>query len=163
MSELLHDTNFWVLLSFIIFVGVFLKYGKAKALASLDEKISSIKTELETAEKLRVDAQELLAEYQRKHMDAMSEAAQIISHARQQAESLKSKAESDLAETLKRREAQLDERLTRIEQNARQEIEAYTAKIAVNAAKNLLTEKIDAKSDKDIINNVLGNVSKTLN
>ena len=76
---------------------------------------------------------------------------------------MQEKAEIDLQETLKRREAQLDQRLARIEQNARQEIESYTATIAVNAARALLSEKLDAKTDKNIINNTLSNVSKTLN
>lgn len=163
MTELLHDTNFWVLVSFVIFVGVFLKFGKSMVLESLDGKIDSIRTELATAEKLRVDAQELLAEYQRKHKDAVNEATQIVAKAQQHAEEIRNKAEADLAETMARREAQLNERLSRIEHKAMQDIQSYTASIAVNAARDLLKDKIDTKADKSIINSNLETVSKTLN
>ena len=163
MQALLQDPNFWVLLSFLIFIGVFIKYGKDKALGTLDSKIDAIRSELKTAEKLRVEAQELLAEYQRKHKDSLAEANIIIARAKNRAEDLRVQAEDDLAETMKRRESQLEERLARIELNARHEIEAYTAKIAVNAARQLMSEKMDAKTDKDIINNNLETVSKTLN
>jgi F-type H+-transporting ATPase subunit b len=163
MNELLHDTNFWVLISFVIFMIVAYKYGKDAVLAKLDGKIDAIRTELDTAEKLRVDAQELLAEYQRKHKDALSEAAKIIADAQTHANDIKAKAEDDLTKTMARREAQLQDKLSRIEQGARSEIEAYTAKIAVNAARDILTNSVDAKADKAIISNIMSNVPKTLN
>jgi len=163
MMELFQDTNFWVLISFIIFIGVAWKYGKDAALAKIDGKIDAISKELTEAERIRVDAQELLAEYQRKHKDALSEADKIIADAKNHAEDIRKKAEEDMERTQARREAQLDEKLKRIEQNAAQEIEAYTAKIAVNAARQILVDKMDAKADKDIINNIMSDVPKTLN
>jgi len=163
MAELFYDTNFWVLLSFLIFCVVAFKYGKNAVLDSLDSKINAIKMELDSAEKLRVDAQELLAEYERKHKDAISEAANIIAQAQQNADAIKEKAEADLAKTMQRREAQLQENLSRIEQNARQEIQAYTAKIAVNAARDVLSDNMNAKADKIILSNTLDNLPKTLN
>ena len=163
MSELLHDTNFWVLISFVIFMAVAYKYGKDAAIGKLDDKINLIKKELDEAERIRVDAQELLAEYQRKHKDAMTEADKIIADAKKHAEEIRAKAESDMEKTQARRQAQLDEKLARIEQNAMQEIEAYTARIAVNAARQILTDKMDAKTDKDIMANVMETMSKTIN
>ena len=161
--ELLQDTNFWVLISFIIFIGVFIKYGLSSAMGFLDSKIDSIRSELNHAETLRVEAQELLAEYQRKHKDAMKEAEHIIADAKKHAESIREKAEEDAKRTADRREQQLQEKLARIEQNARTDIEAYTAQVAVDAARQLLSEKMDAKADKEIISNTLSSVSKTLN
>lgn len=163
MDHLLHDTNFWVLISFVIFIGVFLKYGKSQVLAGLDKRIDEIKTELDTAEKLRVDAQELLAEYQRKHKDAIGEAERIIADAKSQADSIRVKAEDDLSKTMSRREQQLNERLARIEENARQEVEAYTAKIAVNVARTVLKDKIDSKTDKALHESTLNQASNALN
>lgn len=163
LSTLLNDTNFWVLISFVIFMGVAWKYGRKTALAGLDDKINSIQTELTTAEKLRVEAQELLAEYQRKHKDALREADDIIAKARAHADSMRVKAESDLEETMKRREDQLQQSLARIEQNAANEIQAYTAQIAINAARDLMTKNMTEKNDKAIINNHLETLSKVLN
>jgi F-type H+-transporting ATPase subunit b len=162
MNELLNDSNFWVLISFIVFVCVAIKYGKAAALKLLDDKIDAIKLELSHAENLRVQAQELLAEYQRKHKDAMGEAESIIADAKKHAETLRLKAEEEMDKTSKRREKQLNEKLARIEQNARQDIESYTAQIAINAARQIMTETMDAKTDKAIIDNTLSAISKSL-
>jgi F-type H+-transporting ATPase subunit b len=163
MDQLLYDTNFWVLISFVIFIGVFIKYGKAQVLSGLDKRIDEIKNELDVAEKLRVDAQELLAEYQRKQKDAIGEAERIIQDAKNNAEALRQKAEDDLQKSMSRREQQLNDRLKRIEDNARQEVEAYTAQIAINAARSVLNEKIDSKIDKNLQEETLKQASKTLN
>jgi len=160
---LLQDTNVWVLISFILFVFIFIRYGKDKVLSSLDSKIASIKDELKTAENLRIEAQELLAEYQLKRGDAMNEAADIIARAKDHAEVLRLKSEEDLAETMKRREAQLEKKLRRIEQNAVMEIKAYTAQLAINAAKDVLSQELDLKTDKKIIDNTLNTIPNTLN
>ena len=161
--DLLQDSNVWVLISFIIFMGVAWKFGKDAALGGLDSKIDSIRTELEKAEKIRVDAQELLAEYQRKHKDALSEADKIIPEAKKHANDIREKAESDMAKAQARREAQLDQKLERLEQNATQEIQAYTAKIAVNAAREILSNQMNEKADKAIIANITTDISKTIN
>ncbi len=161
--ELFQDANFWVAISFVIFMGVAWIYGRKSAIGSLDNKIDSIKLELDKAESLRVEAQELLAEYQRKHKDALGEAEIIIAEARKNAEMVREKAEEDLARANDRRQNQLDERLARIEDNARQDISDYLAKIVLQASEDILTKNIDAKSDKAIINNVMDNVPKTLN
>ena len=161
--EFLQDTSFWVFVSFVIFIGVFLKYGRATALGFLDNKIDSIRNELNHAESLRVEAQELLAEYQRKHKDAMKEAEKIVADAKKHAETVRIKAEADAKRTADRREVQLQEKLNRIEQNAKAEIEAYTAQVAIDTAREILQNKMDAKTDKTIIFNTLDNVSKTLN
>jgi len=163
MSELLHDTNFWVAVSFVIFMIVAWKFGKDTAMNGLDSNIDAIKTELNQAEQIRVDAQELLAEYQRKHKDAMSEADRIIADAKKHAEDIREKAESDMERANARRETQLDEKLNRLEQQATQDIQSYTAQIAVNAARDLLKDKIDDKTDKTIIANVATDISKSIN
>ena len=163
LSELLYDTNFWVLISFLIFVGIFIKYGKSKVLGNLDERISSIKTELETAERLRIEAQEVLADYQRKQKDAIKEAELIIADAKAQAENMRQNAENEWQKTMSRREEQLNERLSRIEDNARHDIEAYTAQLAINATRKVLKDKMDNKSDKPLLDNTLEQLSRALN
>lgn len=163
MTELLHDTNFWVLISFIIFMGVAWVYGRHSAMASLDKKINDIRLNLNQAERLRVESQELLAEYQRKHKDALSEAESIIAEARKNSDLMREKADNDLDRLNDRRQKQLDDRLKRIEDDARQDVSDYITKIVLQASKDILTKNIDSKSDKAIINNVMDNFPKTLN
>lgn len=162
-ETLLHDTNFWVLISFVIFVAVFLKYGKAKVLQGLDDKIQTIKNDLQTAETLRVEAQEILAEYQRKQKDAVKEAENIIAEAKIKAQAIREHSEKEWSKTMSRREEQLNERLKRIEDNARSEIQTYTAKLAVNSTRKILQDNLSSKTDKQLVSDTLNQIPNSLN
>ena len=162
ISELLHDTNFWVSLSFFAFAIVAFRAGYGKVISGLDQKIKAIRDELEEAESLRIEAQELLAQYHRKHRDAMKEAEEIIQHAKTHAQNLKLQAASDLKDVMERREKQLQERLERVETSAAQEIKAYAAELSVDTAKDLIYAKLDKKSDAKLIDQAVADLPKNL-
>ena len=78
----LADPHTWVYVGFLIFV-VLVGPKLWKALAQmLDRRSLKIKSDLDEAQKLKDEAQALLAEYQRKQRDAMREAEEIISNAK---------------------------------------------------------------------------------
>ena len=66
----LSNTNFVVLLAFLLFVGllIYLKVpGKLNGM--LDERANGIQSELDEARSLREEAQSILAEYERKQKE----------------------------------------------------------------------------------------------
>lgn len=160
--ELFQDTNIWVLISFIVFVIALLKLAKDKVAALLDKRIEEIRKEIDTAESLRIEAQELLAQYQRKQRDAAKEAEEIVANAKQHAAEIQKQAEKDLKEVAKRREQQLKERLERMEQSARQEIQAYAAELAVKATSEIIARQMDKKTNENLINQSIKDVAKQL-
>lgn len=160
--EILQDTSIWVLASFIVFCFIMWKYAKDKFLALLDDRINEIKKEIETAESLRIEAQELLAQYQRKQRDSKKEADQIIATAKQHAKQIKKNAEAELEEMAKRRETLHKERLSRMEENAIQQIQAYAADLALQATQEIITNQLDKKSNVKIVDESIKNVSKQL-
>ena len=151
MNELLHDTNFWVALSFILFCLVAFKMGYGKIISGLDGRIEDIRKEIEEAEALRVEAQELLAQYRRKQKDAMREAEEIIQHAETHAQTIREKAEQDLQDLMARREKQLQERLQRIEDSAVQDVKNYAAELSVDTARDLIYSGMDKKAQTALV------------
>ncbi len=156
----LHDTHAWLLISFLIFMGILWRFGKSAVLAMLDKHIEDIRKELETAETLRIESQELLAQYQRKHRDAMKDAEKIIESAQKNAKDSHKQAETDLEETIARREAQLKGRIERMEQSAIQEIQSYAADLAMNAATEIIVGKLDKKTGEKLIDQSIKDVKK---
>lgn len=146
MGQFLQEPTNWVVLSFLIFVAIFIKYGWQKVIGGLDARIVEIRSELDTAEKLRVEAQDMLVQYQRKHRDAMIEANDIKFRAMAQADTIRAKAEADLKETLERREKQLNDRLARIEAAAEAELRKVTAQMALQASESLIRQSMDTKT-----------------
>lgn len=162
MEHLLHDTNFWVLVSFVIFAVVAVKLGKAAFINLLDKHIASVRQEIESAENLRVEAQELMAQYQRKYNDAVSEAEEIIKSAQERADEIRKNAEHEALEMTKTREHALQERLSRIEENAYSEIIKEATEIAISTSIDLIYKKLNAKEDAKLIDNTIKTVSEKL-
>lgn len=158
--ELLHDAGIWVLISFLIFAVFAFRFGKDSLLAKLDGRIDDIKREIETAESLRVEAQELLAQFQRKQRDAEKEAKEIVDTAKKHANEVKKQADKDLKELMARREKQLAERLDRMEQAAADRIRAHAADLAVQATSTLIAKEMNKKTDSVLVNDSIDNLRK---
>lgn len=160
--ELLQDSHIWFTLSFLIFVAIIVKVGLPALNKMLDARINEIKKDLETSENLRVEAQEMLAQYQRKHRDAVQEAEKILSTAKENARQIKESAEAELEATMRRREDQLADRLERMEQNAINEIQSYAADLAMNAATQIIVEKLDKKTNAKLVEQSISNLEKNV-
>lgn len=160
--DLLLDSAIWLLVSFLIFCFILVKFGKAAFTALLDSRIEEIKKDLETSENLRVEAQELLAQYQRKHRDALKEAEQVVATAESHASEIRKNAEKDLQETIERREKQLKERIASMEADAISEIKKHAANLAVHAAEQIVINNMDKKTASKLIENTISQSDKNL-
>src|SRR5471030_486806 len=110
MMEQFKDPHFWVLLATILFAVVAFKKGKAPLLSLLDTRSARIKHDLQEAQRLRAEAQDLLADSQKKHRDAIHTAQSIMDNAKEAAENMAKEAAQRLTENLTRRETQLLDR-----------------------------------------------------
>jgi len=82
LHHIVENPHTWVYLGFFLFAAlVGPKLWKALS-QMLDRRSLKIKSDLDEAQKLKDEAQALLAEYQRKQRDAMREAEEIISNAK---------------------------------------------------------------------------------
>ena len=151
MAALFQEATFWVLLSFILFAVAALRFGKDKFLAKLDGRIAQIREEIQTAEFLRAEAQDLLSQYQTKQRDAAKEADQIVATAKQAADMINKQAQIDLDEMLARKEVQLAERLKRMEDAAKAEIQSYAAELAVKATAEIIAARLDAETNSRLV------------
>ena len=79
MSYLLQDTSFWAFIGLLAFFAILWRFGIHKVLATnLDARANTIRNELDEARRLREEAQEMLAKYERQQRDAANEAEEIV-------------------------------------------------------------------------------------
>lgn len=161
--DIFQDSNTWYLISFVIFLFVAWKMGKQSFLGMLDSRIEAIKKEIETAESLRVESQELLAQYQRKYRDSLKEAESIIEQAKDNAKALKEKTKEEIDEQIRRSEEQHKQRLELMKQDAIQEIRTHAALLAVEGTRKMISEELDEKSRNSLFEQSIRNIDKSLN
>ena len=136
--------TFWVFVAFIIFIALIVWKARGAITGALDGRAEAIRTEIDEAQRLREEAQALLADYQRKQRDALTEAEGMLRAAEEEAGRLRARAEQDLTDSLKRREQQALDRIAQAEAAAQAEVRNMAVDLAVSATRKLLEEKIDS-------------------
>lgn len=153
---------FWVGVAFFLVVALAAKpVGRALG-AALDARAAKIKDRLDEAARLRDEAQEMLATYQRKQRDAMKEAEEIIAHAKAEAERLSKQAAIDLEEQVKRREQQAVERIAQAEAQAMREVQNLAVDVAINAAQQVLATSINLDQANVLLDNAIQELPRKL-
>ncbi len=154
----------WATVALFIFLGlaVYLKVPGTIAKA-LDARADKIRNELEEARKLREEAQQVLAEFQRKRKEAEAEASEIVASAKREADHLKAEAKQKAEDYVTRRTAMAEQKIAQAERDAVNEVRSTAVEIAVEAARSVLAGKVDAKSAGDLFKSSLGEVKARMN
>lgn len=157
------DPTFWVLVSFVLFFAlIFYLKVPGKVVGQLDERAAKIKRDLEEAEKLHQEAQQLFAEYQRKQRNALREAEEIVAAAEAEAKALVREAEADLKASLERRRKQAEDKIAQAEKQALQEVRATAVEVAIAAAAQVLGQSLQGPAAAAQIDRAIGEVKAKL-
>jgi F-type H+-transporting ATPase subunit b len=162
--EFFHHAESWVLVAFILFIAllVYLKVP-AKVTAMLDDRANKISSELAEAKRLREEAQALLAEYQKKRVDAERDAVNIIEQAKREAEAFAHEARAKLSETLDRRSRQAEQKIAQAEAQAVKEVRNIATDLAVAAAGHLIGSTAKGDVGNRLIEDGISQVKSKLN
>ena len=156
------DPTFWTAMAFIAFIVLAGKKIWGALAAGLDDRAAKIKAEIDEAQKLREEAQHILAEFQRKQRDAVKEAEGIVAHAKEEAERLREKSEKDLEASLARREQQAKDRIAQAETNAVEEVRAAAASLAIAATRKILVDELDDKAGTELVDEAIKSLPEKL-
>jgi F-type H+-transporting ATPase subunit b len=161
---MLQEAEFWVALGFFAFIGLLFYLGVHRMIGkSLDERASRIKAELDEAKKLKDDAAQLLADYQRRRDQAENEAQGIIASAKAEAERLAAEAKVKIDEFVARRTKMAETKIAQAEAQAAADVRGAAAEAAVAAAAKVLSEEAKGKLANELIAKGIDDVRKMLN
>lgn len=143
----LRNTNFVVLLAFLIFIGLLMYVGVPDKLAGvLDARAVRIKAELDEAKALRDEAKALLASYDAKQQEVLEQSARIISAAKEEAQAAAAQAKADLKESISRRLVAAEEQIASAEASALRQVRESAISVAIAAAADVLAKQSTAET-----------------
>ena len=159
----LGNTDFVVLLGFIVFIGVLI-YFKVPGLlmGMLDKRAEDIKKDLDEARSLREEAQALLASYERKQQEVQEQANRIVAKAREDAESAAEQAKEDLKTSIARRLAAAEDQIASAEASAVKDVRDTAIGVAVAAAQEVIAKQTTASAANKLIDDGIAEVSAKL-
>lgn len=159
----LANTDFIVLISFILFIGV-LFYFKVPGMIGgmLDKRAEGIQSELDEARALREDAQTLLASYERKQKEMQEQASKIVAAAKEEAAAAAEQAKEDLKTSIARRMAAAEDQIASAEASAVREVRDQAVTVAIAAAREVIAKDITAADGNKLIDDAIGEVDAKL-
>lgn len=160
----LGNTNFVVLLAFILFVGV-LVYFKVPGLIGglLDRRAAQIRADLDEARALREEAQALLASFERKSREVKEQAERIVARARDDARAAAEVAKEELKRTIARRVADAEDQIRAAEDAALRDLRDRAITVAVAAAGDVLARQMTEAGAAALIDGAIAEVEARLN
>jgi len=151
--------SFFVGLAMLVVFAIMLKARVPALIASaLDARIAGIKDQLDTAAKLRVEAEALKAEYEARSAAADADIAAMKAGAERQAAEIVAKAEDDAAKLIERHQAMAEAKIGAAERAAIAEIRATAASAATTAAETLIAGKIQGAVDKRLVDEAIAGI-----
>ncbi len=141
----LANTNFVVLIAFLLFIGVIVYFKvPPKLIALLDKRADQIRADLDEARAVREEAQQLLASFERKSRDVTEQADRILKQAKEEAQNVADEAKVALAESLERRLKAADEQIATAEAAAIREVRDRAVQVAIAAAGDVIAKSMTA-------------------
>jgi F-type H+-transporting ATPase subunit b len=159
----LGNTNFVVLIAFLLFVGVLL-YLKVPSMLGglLDKRAEGIQSDLDEARALREEAQTLLASYERKQKEVREQADRIVTQAKSEAQAAAEEAKADLKASIKRRLQAAEDQIASAEASAVKEVRDQAIAIAIGAANDVIAKQMTAAAGNKLIDEAIAEVDAKL-
>lgn len=160
----LGNTNFVVLVSFLIFVGILL-YAKVPGMVTgmLDARAAQIKAELEEARALREEAKAVLATYEKKKKDVAEQAERIVANARTEAMAAAEEAKAELKRSIARRLAAAEDKIAAAEKAAVREVRERAVSVAIETAAEILRAQASPAATAAATDAAIAEVGRRLN
>lgn len=159
----LSNTDFIVLIAFLVFIGV-LFYFKVPSMLTglLDKRAEGIQSELDEAKALHEEAKALLASYERKMVEVQEQADRIVAQAKESAREAADQAKVDLAASIERRVQAAQDQIASAEAGAVKQVRDEAARIAIASASDVIAKEMSAAKAGSLIDEAIQTVEDKL-
>ncbi|MEO5772852.1 MAG: hypothetical protein ABIQ32_01860 [Sphingomicrobium sp.] len=150
----------WVAIAMLVVFAILIWKKVPGAIArSLDDRIATIRSQLDEARALREEAEALRKEYEQKAKSADKEAAAMIERAQAEAEAIVAKADTDAQALIERRTRMAEDKIAAEERAVIEGLRSAAADAATKAAARLIAERHDANADQALVDRSIGELA----
>jgi F-type H+-transporting ATPase subunit b len=161
--ELLLDSHFWVGIALLVFFGVLVWAGVHKlAWTKLGEAGAKVQAQLDEADALRREAQDLLAQVKQQKEASDKLAAEMLANAAEEAKRLQADAQVKLAEQIERRGQMAERKIAQAEAQAEADVRATAAELAAQMAEQVLVQRLAGAKSDPLIDKAIGQMAGKL-
>jgi F-type H+-transporting ATPase subunit b len=146
----------WTLLAFGITLFILWKLAFPRIAEALDKRQKAIEDSIDTAERTKVEADQLLAEYRERLQEARQQAEEIVARARRAGETFESESKADAQRQREELMAQTKRDIEAETRRAIQEIRNEVADLTVLATEKVTRKTLTDEDQRRLVEEALG-------
>ncbi|QRZ15328.1 F0F1 ATP synthase subunit B [Paracoccus methylovorus] len=160
----LRNTDFIVTLAFLLFIGILVYFRVPQVVGGLlDKRAEGIRNDLAEARRLREEAQEIYASYERRQREVKSQADDIVANAKREAITEAEKAKKVLQLSIERRLKAAEEQIASAEADAVRAVRDRAIQTAIAASAEILGKQASSVERSADIDKAIDEVAQRLN
>mgnify|MGYP001434978985 FL=1 len=145
------DPQFWVAVSFILFIAAIFNPVRKILTSSLDAQISDIKNKIDEVENLKNEAQKALDELKERETKVEKEIENLKLESEKRIADLKNMSSSKLAVQIEKRKVLAENKIEQIVRDTNNSIKNYISSVAIEATRNILLQNLSKDKKSDLI------------
>ena len=154
------DVEFWVGMSFVLVVLMIAKPVWRTVKQGLQNSIKAVIDKIDEAVKLRDDAQNLLADYERRCNDIDERVAKISAQTQKNIVSYREREMKNLQRELDRKQKEVEARIERATQTAKDEINASLSVKVIDLAEKAIEKHLNESDKVRLIDEAISSLGK---
>ena len=145
------DPQFWVAVSFILFIAAIFNPVRKILASSLDAQIKDIKNKIDEVENLKNEAQKALGELKERETKVEQEIQNLKLESEKRIANLRDISTSKLADQIEKRKVLAKNKIEQLVRDTNNSIKNYISSVAIEATRNILLQNLSKDKKSDLI------------
>ena len=156
------DPQFWVAVSFFLFLIAIFNPVRKILTSNLDTQINEIKSKIHEAENLKKEAEKTLTDLKNRQSDVEKEIQKLKNESEEKIIELKKLSSNKLSEQIKKREILAENKIQLLLRDANNIIKNSITNTAIEATTNIIKKNLTSQMKSDLINESIKDLNKVI-
>ena len=156
------DPQFWVAVSFILFIAAIFNPVRKILKSNLDAQIEEIKNTIQEAENIKNEAQKTLSELLKREAEVENEINELKLDSEKKIIELKNLSSRKLNEQIERRKILAENKIDQIFRDANISIKNYIADASIESVTHVLKNNLSTQKKSELINKSINELNIVL-
>ena len=145
------DPQFWVAVSFILFIAAIFNPVRKILTSSLDAQIKDIKNKIDEVENLKNEAQKALDQLRERETKVEKEIQDLNLESEKRIAELKDISTTKLTDQIEKRKILAENKIEQLVRDTNNSIKNYISSVAIEATKNILIQNLNKDKKSALI------------
>tara|TARA_B100000575_G_scaffold197178_1_gene159468 strand:- start:51 stop:536 length:486 start_codon:yes stop_codon:yes gene_type:complete len=156
------DPQFWVAVSFVLFIAAIFNPVRKILTSSLDAQINDIKNKIDEVKNIKNEAQKALDEIKNRETKVEKEIDNLKLESEKRIADLKDISTSKLADQIEKRKVLAENKIEQLVRDTNNSLKNYISSVAIESTRNILLQNLSKDKKTDLIEKSINEFNSVL-